>query len=68
MVTQQTIALTEQEFCNTVRISRVTAWRLRRAGKLPHARVGRRILFTPDHIERFLRSMEVNTNANTINR
>lgn len=54
--------LTEKEFCEVVGISRVTAWQLRKAGKLPHARIGSRVLYTPAHIQRFITAHEQPTN------
>ena len=49
---------TESEFCREVNISRVTAWRLRNEGKLPHCRVGSKILYTLEHIAQFLKGFE----------
>lgn len=53
--------LNEKEFCEAVGISRITAWRMRNDGRLPHLKIGRRILFTQQHIETFLRQFERNT-------
>lgn len=50
----QKSTLSEKEFCTAVGISRLTAYRLRRDGKLPHCRVGSRVLYLPKHIEEFL--------------
>jgi len=50
--------LSEEEFCDIVGISRITAWRLRTAGKLPHCRVGDRVLYLPRHVDEFLTSCE----------
>jgi excisionase family DNA binding protein len=50
--------ITEEEFARAVGISRVTVWRLRRAGKLAHYKVGTRVLYSPRHIEEFLASCE----------
>lgn len=52
--------LNEREFCEAVGISRITAWRMRNDGRLPHLKIGRRILFRPEHIEAFLRQFERN--------
>ena len=46
--------LSEEEFCQTVGISRTTAWRMRNAGKLPHCRVGDKVLYLPRHVDEFL--------------
>jgi predicted DNA-binding transcriptional regulator AlpA len=56
------ITFTENELCAQIGISRVTAWRLRNAGKLPHARVGRKVFYTLQHIEQFIKSVEVPLN------
>lgn len=50
--------MTEGEFCQAVGISRVTAWRLRRQGKLPHCKIGVKILYRPEHIAQFLAAHE----------
>lgn len=50
--------LTENEFCKIVGISRITAWRLRNSGKLPHCRIGSKILYKPEHVEQFLNAHE----------
>lgn len=50
--------LTEREFCQAVGIHRVTAFRLRKQGKLPHCRIGVKIMYLPRHIEEFLRLHE----------
>ena len=36
--------LSEEEFCQIVGISRTTAWRQRNAGKLPHCRIGDKVV------------------------
>jgi predicted site-specific integrase-resolvase len=48
------IAYTQKEFCQAVGISLITAWRLRRMGKLPYCRIGQRIYYTPQQIKAFL--------------
>jgi excisionase family DNA binding protein len=51
--------ITEQEFCRQVGISVSTALALRKAGKLGHCRVGRRVLYIyPRHVEEFLARTE----------
>lgn len=47
--------MTEKEFCLHVRLSRVSVWRLRKAGRLPHVRVSGKVLYTPQNVEEFLR-------------
>lgn len=50
--------LTEEEFCERVGISRTTAWRQRNAGKLPHCRIGDKVVYLPRHVDEFLTSCE----------
>jgi predicted site-specific integrase-resolvase len=50
--------MSEKEFSRRVGISRITAWRLRRAGKLSHYRIGTRILYGEQHIAEFLQTHE----------
>lgn len=50
--------LTEREFCDRVGISRMTAYRLREAGKLSYCQVGDRVLYLPKHVDEFLTSVE----------
>ena len=57
--------LTEQEFCKAVGISRVTAWRLRLAGKLPYCRVGNKVLYLPRHVDEFLAMCERHVRTGT---
>jgi excisionase family DNA binding protein len=57
-VSNQKVTLTESEFCRVVGISRLTAYRLRIKNKLPHCRVGSRILYTWKHVEQFLANHE----------
>lgn len=50
--------MTEAEFCERANISRTLAWQLRKQGKLPHVRVGSKILYTPDHLAQFIAAHE----------
>ncbi len=50
--------ITEDEFCARVGISRTTAWRQRRAGRLPHCRIGDKVVYRPRHIDEFLANCE----------
>jgi predicted DNA-binding transcriptional regulator AlpA len=54
----QKATMSEREFCETVGISRITAWRLRERNELPHCRVGNRVLYLPRHIDEFLAAHE----------
>ncbi len=50
--------MTEAEFAKAVGVSRVTLWRMRQQGKLPHYKLGRRILYGQRHVEEFLKAHE----------
>lgn len=51
-------ALSETEFCKAIGISRMTAFRLREAGKLSYCKIGNRILYLPRHVTEFLEAHE----------
>jgi excisionase family DNA binding protein len=55
--------MTEKEFAEAVGISVTTCWALRKKKKLPHFKVGRRILYSPDHVTQFLASVEQHPKA-----
>ena len=55
--------MTEKEFAAAVGISVTTCWALRKKKKLPHFKVGRRILYSPDHVAQFLASVEQHPKA-----
>jgi excisionase family DNA binding protein len=57
-MTEQRATMTEAEFAKAVGVSRVTLWRLRQKGQLPHYKLGRRILYGQRHVEEFLRAHE----------
>jgi excisionase family DNA binding protein len=50
--------MTEAEFAKAVGVSRVTLWRMRQRGELPHYKLGRRILYGQRHVEEFLKAHE----------
>ena len=50
----QKATLTSREFREAVNISRTTEWQLRKQGKLPHCRIGSKILYLPSHVTQFL--------------
>lgn len=50
--------LTSREFREAVNISRTTEWQLRSKGRLPHCRVGSKILYLPEHVAQFLEAHE----------
>lgn len=55
--------MTEKQFAHAVGISVTTCWSLRKKKKLPHFKVGRRILYSPDHVAQFLASVEQHPKA-----
>lgn len=58
-ITSDVQTITEREFCKRVGISVGTACALRKAGKLAHCRVGRRVLYIfPRHVDEFLTRTE----------
>ncbi len=54
------LTMNENNFCEMVGISRMTAYRLRKQGKLPHFRLKRKILYTPEHVQLFMTPHEYN--------
>jgi hypothetical protein len=50
--------LTEKEFCQLVGICRLTAMRMRQAGKLPYCKIGNKIVYLPRHVDEFLGNCE----------
>jgi excisionase family DNA binding protein len=50
--------MTEADFAKAVGVSRVTLWRMRQRGQLPHYKLGRRILYGQRHVEEFSRAHE----------
>jgi len=59
-MSEQRATMSEREFAKAVGLSRVTLWRLRLKGLVPHYRVGTRILYSQQHIEQFLKAHERN--------
>jgi hypothetical protein len=55
---QNKATMTEAEFARAVGLSRVTIWRLRTQGLVPHYKIGTRILYDQKHIELFLKTYE----------
>jgi excisionase family DNA binding protein len=53
------LVYSKQEVARVLRVSSVTADRLRRAGKLPFHKIGRRVVFTEADITEFLDSVKV---------
>lgn len=60
---EEKATLTEREFCDRVGISRMTAYRLREAGRLSYCQVGDRVLYLPKHVDEFLASVEKRARA-----
>jgi len=50
--------LSEEEVIERLGISRITAWRLRRDGKLSYYRVGRSVRYSEQQVAEFLASCE----------
>ncbi|MBI3649992.1 MAG: helix-turn-helix domain-containing protein [Acidobacteria bacterium] len=48
----------ENEVCRWLKISRVTAWRLRAAGLLGYYRIGKKIAYGHNHVNEFLANCE----------
>lgn len=59
-MSEQRATMSEPEFAKAVGLSRVTLWRLRLKGLVPHYRVGTRVLYGQQHIEQFLKAHEKN--------
>lgn len=47
---------TDQEASAYLRISQITLWRLRKAGKISFHRMGSKIIYTSDDLENYLQS------------
>ncbi len=52
--------LTEREFCLMFSMSRVSAWRLRKQGKISYLKLPQGIRYTKAHIQNFIASRECN--------
>ena len=53
------MTFSEKEFCERVGICRLTAMRMRQAGKLPFCRIGRRVFYLQRHVDEFLANCEI---------
>jgi hypothetical protein len=58
--------MSEAEFAKAVGLSRVTIWRLRLKGVVPHYKIGTRILYAQEHIELFLKAHEKSVAASKL--
>lgn len=65
-MTEQRATMTEAEFAKAVGVSRVTLWRMRQRGQLPHYKLGRRILYGQRHVEEFLKAHECKSEVSEI--
>lgn len=65
-MSEQKATMTEAEFAKAVGISRVTLWRMRLKGQLPHYKLGKRILYGQHHVEEFLKAHERPTNMSIL--
>ena len=52
---------TEAEASMEIGVSRTTMWRLREEGKIPFRQVGRRVLYTQEHLQAFIDRCERQT-------
>jgi len=57
-LTTTTTAMTEEQVCEQLNLSRTTLWRMRRKGLLSYCRAGVRIIYTPLHVSDFLERIE----------
>jgi excisionase family DNA binding protein len=57
-MSEQRATMSETEFAKEVGLSRVTLWRMRQKGELPHYRLGNRVLYGQQHIAEFLKAHE----------
>lgn len=55
---EQRATMSETEFAKAVGLSRVTLWRLRQKGLVPHYRIGTKILYGQQHVDEFLKEHE----------
>lgn len=55
---EERATMTEAEFAKAIGVSRVTLWRMRQKGQLPHYKLGKRILYGQHHIAEFLKLHE----------
>ena len=60
IMSNQRATISEAEFAKAVGLSRVTVWRLRLKGLVPHYQIGSRILYGQQHIDQFLKAHEKN--------
>jgi hypothetical protein len=51
--------LTELEVITQYPISRTTLWKAREEGRLSYCRVGRKIVYLPEHLEAFFKGCEL---------
>jgi len=56
--TSTTENLSEKDAARTLGVSRVSLFRLRRAGMIGYYCIGGRVLYSPDHIRNYLTSVE----------
>lgn len=52
------LTFSEKEFCEQVGLSRISVWRLRKAGKISYLQIGGSVKYTTRHVEEFIRSHE----------
>lgn len=57
---------TPQDIANLGLLSLVLQWQLRKSGKLPHYRIGRKILYSQAHLDGYLATCEQNAKGRLI--
>lgn len=50
--------LSEDEACRLLKCGRTTLWELRRKGEIQYFRIGNRIKYKKEYLEKFLKSRE----------
>jgi excisionase family DNA binding protein len=65
-MSEQRVTMSEAQFAKAVGLSRVTLWRLRQKGLVPHYRIGTKILYGQQHVDEFLKANENTLNTNQI--
>lgn len=65
-MSKERATMSEAQFAKAVGLSRVTLWRLRQKGLVPHYRIGTKILYGRQHVDEFLKANENTLNTNQL--
>jgi len=57
------LLLDAHEAARTLRLSERTLWARTKAGEIPHVRIGRRVLYSPAALERWLAGLRIGPGA-----